>query len=156
MAWRESFDDLLVDVDALDLHFLTGLVVPVGRERTDLLDEEETLAFMQSLNAVRIVLGTMLDISDDDPDGDLARPFAFSGTGGDEVVITMRSEAFDTNLILTGPGGSVVASNDDIDFGSNTNSRIRTTLSSTGEHIIWCGSWIGTETGAFELSLTRQ
>jgi len=44
----------------------------IAPERRDLLDEEETLAFMQSLNAVRIVLGTMLDISDDDPDGDLA------------------------------------------------------------------------------------
>lgn len=42
----------------------------IGPERTDLLDEEETLAFMQSLNAVRLVLGTMLGISDDDPGTD--------------------------------------------------------------------------------------
>ena len=32
----------------------------------DLLDEGETLAFMQSVNAVRLVLGTMLGITDDD------------------------------------------------------------------------------------------
>ena len=30
------------------------------------LSEPDTMAFMQSLNAVRLVLGTMLDITDDD------------------------------------------------------------------------------------------
>jgi len=35
-------------------------------DRRELLDEGETLAFMQSLNAIRLVLGTMLDITDDD------------------------------------------------------------------------------------------
>jgi len=35
-------------------------------ERTDLLDEGQTIAFMQSVNAVRLVLGTMLDITDDE------------------------------------------------------------------------------------------
>ena len=32
----------------------------------DLLDEGETLAFMQSINAIRLVLGSMLGITDDD------------------------------------------------------------------------------------------
>jgi hypothetical protein len=32
----------------------------------DLLDEGQTVAFMQSINAVRLVLGTMLGISDDE------------------------------------------------------------------------------------------
>ena len=32
----------------------------------DLLDEGQTIAFMQSVNAVRLVLGTMLGITDDD------------------------------------------------------------------------------------------
>jgi Domain of unknown function (DUF2017) len=35
-------------------------------ERTGLLDEGQTIAFMQSVNAVRLVLGTMLDITDDE------------------------------------------------------------------------------------------
>ena len=33
---------------------------------TALLDEGETIAFMQSINAIRLVLGSMLDITDDD------------------------------------------------------------------------------------------
>jgi len=39
-------------------------------ERTDLLDEGETIAFMQSVNAVRLVLGTMLDVTDEEPADD--------------------------------------------------------------------------------------
>ena len=35
-------------------------------QRTDLLDEAETVAFLQSINAVRLVLGTMLGITDDE------------------------------------------------------------------------------------------
>ena len=35
-------------------------------ERTELLDEGQTIAFMQSVNAVRLVLGTMLGITDDE------------------------------------------------------------------------------------------
>lgn len=34
--------------------------------RTELLDEGQTIAFMQSVNAVRLVLGTMLGVTDDD------------------------------------------------------------------------------------------
>jgi len=35
-------------------------------ERDELLDEGQTVAFMQSLNAIRLVLGTMLGITDDE------------------------------------------------------------------------------------------
>jgi Domain of unknown function (DUF2017) len=35
-------------------------------ERTDLLSEGETIAFLQSTNAIRLVLGTMLGITDDE------------------------------------------------------------------------------------------
>ena len=35
-------------------------------EGTELLSEGETIALMQSINTIRLVLGTMLDITDDD------------------------------------------------------------------------------------------
>lgn len=38
----------------------------LGPDGPDRLDEEQIVAFMQSINAVRIVLGTMLDVSEDD------------------------------------------------------------------------------------------
>ncbi len=36
------------------------------RTRSVLLDEGETIAFMQSINAIRLVLGSMLGITDDE------------------------------------------------------------------------------------------
>ena len=35
-------------------------------ERTELMSEGETIAFLQSINAIRLVLGTMLGITDDE------------------------------------------------------------------------------------------
>ena len=37
-----------------------------GTRDDQLLDESQTIAFMQSINAIRLVLGTMLGINDDD------------------------------------------------------------------------------------------
>jgi hypothetical protein len=42
---------------------VTRLLHPDG---PDMLTENETMAFMQSINAIRLVLGTMLDITDDE------------------------------------------------------------------------------------------
>ncbi|MEP1124155.1 MAG: DUF2017 family protein [Ilumatobacter sp.] len=41
-----------------------GAYIASGEEQT--LDEGQVIALMQSVNAVRVVLGTMLDVSDDD------------------------------------------------------------------------------------------
>lgn len=38
----------------------------LGPDGPEFLTENETMAFMQSVNAVRLVLGTMLDITDDE------------------------------------------------------------------------------------------
>jgi len=39
---------------------------PAGDRARQLLDEGETIAFMQSINAIRLVLGSMLRITDDE------------------------------------------------------------------------------------------
>lgn len=49
---------------------IESVTAALDRDADELLTEGETLAFMQSLNAVRLVLGTMLGISDDDPGAD--------------------------------------------------------------------------------------
>ena len=43
-----------------------------GRKVT--FDEEQLVAFMQAVNAVRLVLGTLLDVSEDDDSGPTTRP----------------------------------------------------------------------------------
>ena len=52
----------------------------------DLLDEPSTIAFMQSLNAVRLVLGTMLGITDDD-----SAEVADDGTSSEHQLYTFLS-----------------------------------------------------------------
>ena len=42
----------------------------LGPEGPALLSEEETFAFLQSVNAIRLVLGSMLGINDEDPADD--------------------------------------------------------------------------------------
>ena len=45
---------------------VTTMLTPDDDGRLDTLSESETMAFMQSVNAIRLVLGTMLDITDDE------------------------------------------------------------------------------------------
>jgi hypothetical protein len=45
----------------------------VAPDDDDLLDEAQTIAFMQSINAIRLVLGTMLGITDDESADDADR-----------------------------------------------------------------------------------
>jgi hypothetical protein len=53
-------------LSALDL---VDEVLAGGRQRADTIDEGRLIAFMQSINSLRLVLGTMLGVSDD-PDAD--------------------------------------------------------------------------------------
>ena len=46
------------------LHSMTRTIDPA--HASNLLDEGETIAFMQSINAIRLVLGAMLGITDDE------------------------------------------------------------------------------------------
>ena len=47
---------------------------PAGDRARQLLDEGETIAFMQSINAIRLVLGSMLGITDDESADDADSP----------------------------------------------------------------------------------
>jgi hypothetical protein len=48
------------------LSAIASVTAALDPERTELLSEAETIAFMQSINAIRLVLGSMLDITDDE------------------------------------------------------------------------------------------
>jgi len=84
----------------------------------------------------------------------LAKPIRFDGTSGDTAVINMTSGGIDAFLILEGPNETVVAQDDD--GGSGLNSQISITLSQTGAYTIWCGSFSGSDTGEFTLSLDTE
>lgn len=65
----------------------------------------------------------------------------------------MRSDAFDPYVVLEAPDGSTAEVADD--GAGDYDAELRTTLSQTGESVIWAGSLAGTETGPYELSLER-
>jgi hypothetical protein len=78
--------------------------------------------------------------------------YRFSGEAGDEVEITMESPSGDTVLLLEGPDGSEVATNDD--YNDTYNSQIRTTLPESGGYTIIATSY--GEDATFEYQLTLE
>ncbi|MFL6231323.1 MAG: Calx-beta domain-containing protein, partial [Pyrinomonadaceae bacterium] len=91
-------------------------------------------------------------------DGSFYDSYTFSGTAGQQIVITMTSSQFDTYLYLMKPGettiGDSTIQNDDIS-NTNTNSQIANlTLPSTGTYTILANSFAAGATGNYTLSLT--
>ncbi|MET0646341.1 MAG: S8 family serine peptidase [Pyrinomonadaceae bacterium] len=88
-----------------------------------------------------------------------ADAYTFTGTAGQQVAISLSSTAFDTVVYLLGPGGNVLASNDD--GGGGTNSRIPATsgfftLPSAGTYTIQATSFSASTAGTYSLGLTAQ
>ncbi len=86
-----------------------------------------------------------------------ARDYAFEGAAGESVTITMArtSGDLDTYLILIGPGGGVVAENDDAGMGQ---SQIAVALPESGTYTVRAGRFAaesGTTSGDFTLTLER-
>jgi hypothetical protein len=87
--------------------------------------------------------------------------YTFTGRVGQRVRIEMTSTGtptLDTYLYLFGPDGSLIAQNDDIVLGDETNSRIPVngffTLPATGVYTIEATSFDNGETGSYTLALS--
>lgn len=79
--------------------------------------------------------------------------WAFEGTNGDLISISLTSTEFDPYLELVGIDGAILTSDDD--GGNGLNSRIsRFALPSTGTYAIVVRGFSDTERGAYTLSLT--
>lgn len=96
-------------------------------------------------------------ITSDDPRDpyydDLSARHTFEGSAGDRVEISMTSTDFDTYLVLEGPNGNMVSEDDD--GGREFNSVLETQLPQDGIYTIWAGSFSGTATGQYRLTLNR-
>jgi hypothetical protein len=80
--------------------------------------------------------------------------YSFRGASGDSVIIRLSSNDFDSYLILSGPDGYELISNDD--GGGNLNSLIGPyPLPQTGDYMITARSLSGSSTGNYTLSLER-
>jgi hypothetical protein len=122
--------------------------------------------------ATQIAIGQTLSGSLDTSDCTAAQPnrltalediYTFNARAGQRVRIEMSTTGtpgIDTYLYLFGPGGTLVAENDDITLGTNTNSRIPVaagdffTLPQTGVYTIAATTFDNATTGGYTLKLS--
>ncbi len=87
-------------------------------------------------------------------DGGYRDWWEFDARGGEDVVVELRSTAFDTYLELYGPDGALIAQDDD-GLGDGTNSEITAHLASGGRYRLVVRSYATKDdaTGLYELAL---
>jgi hypothetical protein len=86
--------------------------------------------------------------------GGFARDYLVSFEEGDQVVIDLTSEEFDTIITLIAPDGSTFGENDDGPDGT-TNSLLFARITRPGSYILRVRPYAGQGTGAFNLKVTR-
>lgn len=109
-----------------------------------------TINFSQTING-------SLSTSDCANAGKYYDAYTFSGTAGQQIIVSQNSTAFDTYLYLLNSGGQVIAENDD--GGGGTNSRIpdgsgNFTLPANGTYTIRASAFTAGATGAYSINLT--
>lgn len=89
-------------------------------------------------------------------DNSYADDYRYTGSAGDEIVITLRSTAFDTYLVWgTGAGSSFRSEKTDDDGAGGTDSQLTVTVGSSGSYTVRANSLAGSSTGAYTLSVER-
>ena len=94
-------------------------------------------------------------------DGSFYDEYTFNANAGQQIVVTLSSNSFDTYLFLLNPSETAPSNStiQDDDGGGGTNSRIPATngvltLTQTGQYSILANSFSAGETGAYSVSLT--
>src|SRR5207237_4073300 len=92
-------------------------------------------------------------------DGSFFDDYSFSGAAGQQIAVEMSSAEFDTYLLLLGPDGSTLKTDDD--SGGGTDSYIPSeggfyALPSTGTYIIRSKAFYANQTGNYSILLTLQ
>ncbi len=86
------------------------------------------------------------------PSGEFIDTYPLQGVAGQQVEISLASQAFDTYVALSGPGG-FSQYNDDDTTNNTRNSRLVVTLPANGEYTIHATSYAAGETGAYQLNI---
>lgn len=86
--------------------------------------------------------------------GGFYRDYVVNFEEGDQVVMDLTSEEFDTILTLIAPDGVTIAENDDGPDGT-TNSLLFARITRPGEYIVRVSPYAGQGLGNFTLKVTR-
>jgi hypothetical protein len=86
--------------------------------------------------------------------GGFSRDYLVTLEAGDQVVIDLTSDQFDTILTLIRPDGAAMAENDDGPDGT-TNSLLFARIDQGGDYIVRVAPYAGQGTGNFNLKVTR-
>ena len=86
--------------------------------------------------------------------GGFYRDYRVTFAAGDQVVMDLTSEEFDTIISLIAPDGSTVTENDDGPDGT-TNSLLFARITRPGDYVIRVSPYAGQGTGSFKLKVTR-
>ena len=100
-----------------------------------------------------------LDASDCDAPhrpGSFASIYGFSASAGDVISIWMRSDQFNTYLILTDGAGNVLAQNDDCPGVSNTACITQFSIGASGHYLIEATSAAPGASGTLTLTVVRE
>jgi hypothetical protein len=86
--------------------------------------------------------------------GGYARDYTISFESGDQVVIDLTSDEFDTIITLIAPDGATIGENDDGPDGT-TNSLLFARITRGGQYILRVRPYAGQGMGTFNLKVTR-
>jgi hypothetical protein len=86
--------------------------------------------------------------------GGFARDYVVTFEQGDQVVIDLLSDEFDTIITLIAPDGSTLGENDDGPDGT-TNSLLFTRITQQGDYVLRVRPYAGQGLGTFTLKVTR-
>ncbi|MEB3272380.1 MAG: PPC domain-containing protein [Prochlorothrix sp.] len=86
--------------------------------------------------------------------GGFARDYAIRLEAGDQVVVDLLSDSFDTVVMLMGEGGMTISENDDGPDGT-TNSLLFTRITTSGTYTVRVRSFGEGSGGEFTLKVTR-
>lgn len=96
--------------------------------------------------------GELAPGSDRTYDGKWVDRYEYAGTSGETISIHLQSDAFDTQLYLSGPSGDTIAEDDD--GGGGTDSLLTVTLPETGTYVIYAVPFLNSG-GPYRLSIYR-
>ncbi|HEX2205739.1 MAG TPA: hypothetical protein VHG91_20670 [Longimicrobium sp.] len=94
-------------------------------------------------------------------DDSYAEYWSYRARAGERLVITMKSDAFDTYLVFgrrdaDGTFDTIESNDDGDEDGDGTDSRLEVTVDEAGEYVIRANSLSGGETGAYTLRVERR